>query len=80
MVKDSLLTMQRKFPDFIEKPDESFKEIVNELIELFYLFEAEGPFTLQRICEVVLEPEKNYKSSNKFVYAIERVVCFDPAL
>lgn len=78
-VKDSLLWMHKKYPDFIEKPGESFTEVVNELIELFYLFETEGPFTLQRICEVVLEPEKNYKSSNKFVYAIERVLSADPS-
>lgn len=72
-VKDVLLTMHKKYPDFQEKPGESFAEVVGELIELFYLFESEPPFTLQRICEVVLEPEKNYKSSSKFIYAIERV-------
>jgi serine/threonine-protein phosphatase 4 regulatory subunit 2 len=72
-VKDALLAMHKRYPDFEEKPGESFNEVMNELIELFYLFESEGPFTLQRICEVVLEPEKNYKSSNKFIYAIERV-------
>lgn len=72
-VKDTLLTMHKKYPDFQEKPSESFAEVVGELIELFYLFESEPPFTLQRICEVIIEPEKNYKSSNKFIYAIERV-------
>lgn len=78
-IKDALVQMHRKYPDFQEKPGEKFTDIVNELIELFYLFETEAPFTLQRICEVVLEPEKNYKSSNKFIYAIERVGSGDPA-
>ena len=32
------------------------------------------PFTLQRICELTLEPEKYYKSCKKILYAYEKLV------
>lgn len=32
------------------------------------------PFTLQRICELTLEPEKYYKSCKKILYGYEKLV------
>lgn len=31
---------------------------------------TEAPFTIQRICELILEPEKYYKNTNKYIHAL----------
>lgn len=40
-VKDVLLKMHEKYPDFPEKGGDTFNDVVADLIELFYLFENE---------------------------------------
>jgi serine/threonine-protein phosphatase 4 regulatory subunit 2 len=33
-----------------------------------------APFTVQRLCELLVEPRKQYKSTRKFLYAVQRMV------
>lgn len=41
-IKDALLFMETSFPDFgNEKPGETYRDVLGELVELFYLFENE---------------------------------------
>lgn len=35
--------------------------------------EHRAPFTLQRLCEILLEPDRQYKSTNKLVAGIDKV-------
>lgn len=43
---------------------------------LMYLFEfnEQGPFTLQRLCELILRPELYYNCPRKLLYAFEKLV------
>jgi len=43
-------------------------DLLLERIRLFH----EAPFTLQRICELVIEPSKYYKNTNKYIHALLR--------
>lgn len=43
-------------------------------IEVFCLLQFRPPFTLQRICELLIDPEKHYKSSKKILFAMEKLV------
>lgn len=78
IIKDTALDMVKKHADFPEKSGDTPNGVICDLLELFLLFEEEAPFTLQRICEVVLEPEAYYKSSYKYLYALERLFNISP--
>lgn len=39
-----------------------------------FLFNDRPPFTIQRISELTLEPEKYYRSCKKILYAYEKLV------
>ena len=41
-------------------------DMVLQRIEQF----SEAPFTLQRLCELVLMPDKYYKDTNKYIHAL----------
>ena len=34
-----------------------------------------APFTIQRIAELVVEPKKYYKRTDKYIRGLEKVVC-----
>ncbi len=51
------------------KKNKLFYNIWSILISKKIYYYYRPPFTLQRICEVILEPEKYYKSSRKLLYA-----------
>jgi hypothetical protein len=40
-IKDALVSMSKKYPDYSTKPGESYTDYMADLIELFYLFENE---------------------------------------
>lgn len=40
-IKDALVSMGKKYPDYSTKPGESYNEYMGDLIELFSLFENE---------------------------------------
>jgi len=35
---------------------------------------ASAPFTIQRLCELLVDPSKHYKTMEKFMRAIEKVI------
>lgn len=35
-------------------------------------------FTLQRLCELLNDSEKYYKSSRKFLFALEKILAISP--
>lgn len=37
-------------------------------------FSLEAPFTIQRLCELILEPRKQYQRIDKFIVAVERLL------
>ena len=41
------------------------------VVYLSCLFSA--PFTIQRLCELMVEPRKNYSNSEKFMRGVEKV-------
>ena len=45
--------------------------IDKSLIRSFLLISA--PFTIQRLCELMMEPRKNYSNSEKFMRGVEKV-------
>ena len=47
--------------DYLESCD-----LVLKRIEMF----TEAPFTLQRLCELVLMPDKYYNDTNKYIHAL----------
>ncbi len=61
-----LESMPNKSPGYADQ-----KEVL-----LMYLFEFTevGPFTLQRLCELVLKPETYYSCPRKLLYAFEKLV------
>ena len=38
-----------------------------------FLFVVSAPFTIQRVCELLIEPTKHYKTVEKFMRAVEKV-------
>ena len=34
---------------------------------------SSAPFTIQRLCELMVEPRKNYSNSEKFMRGVEKV-------
>ncbi len=42
---------------------------------MLHEFETEAPFTLQRLCEVLLEPSKQYTRLDKLVRDTLRICC-----
>ena len=44
-----------------------------QLLKSFSNFVFSAPFTIQRLAELVVEPRKHYKRTDKFLRAIEKV-------
>ncbi|XP_053207958.1 LOW QUALITY PROTEIN: serine/threonine-protein phosphatase 4 regulatory subunit 2-B-like [Panonychus citri] len=51
----------------------NFQEMKDEIIEKFDYFYG-APFTIQRICELLTDPSKYYKRSDKFMRGLEKNV------
>ena len=51
------------------EPEETY--LINQLSKF-----SNPPFTLQRICELVIDPTRYYKSINKFLFAFTKVYFF----
>jgi len=62
----------KKVADCPDRPFESFKEKRQQLVDALQAFD-EAPFTLQRLCEILLEPHRQYKSTNKLLAGLDKV-------
>jgi len=51
------------------QPAEEYTDSCDLLLQRMEMF-TEAPFTIQRICELILEPEKYYKNTNKYIHAL----------
>ncbi|XP_068642363.1 uncharacterized protein [Aristolochia californica] len=85
-----------EYPESQKKPDtgselsslsgEAYPELVKRLDEALLSFEEGPPFTLQRLCEILLTPKAIYTSLSKLALALEKnllvtttlSVCTDP--
>mmetsp|Transcript_46525 Transcript_46525/g.131535 ORF Transcript_46525/g.131535 Transcript_46525/m.131535 type:complete len:193 (-) Transcript_46525:298-876(-) len=66
----------RDAPDLQVQEGESFEHVAVEPLTLSLLdARREGaPFTVQRLCELLAEPRPSYKSTRKYVYALQRAI------
>ncbi|KAJ1922226.1 hypothetical protein H4219_000088 [Mycoemilia scoparia] len=56
-----------------DKPDDESRDYQNRIGYCLLMFEK-PPFTIQRLCELLVDAERYYKSEHKFLRAIEKVV------
>jgi serine/threonine-protein phosphatase 4 regulatory subunit 2 len=68
-VRGMLLASFEKYPD----AKDSFEEELEIILVYLQSFKA-APFTLQRVCELLLGPEKYYRSTKKLLFAVEKLV------
>lgn len=68
-----LRSYQSRYPDLREENGEKFEDILGNFKFSLDSF-AQAPFTLQRLCELLMDPERHYKSLRKLTGAIDKVV------
>lgn len=51
---------------------ETYSELVNQLNDALLRFEEGPPFTLQRLCEILLDPKGTYTKLSKLALALEK--------
>lgn len=54
----------------------NIEEIENDIVSKLRLF-RQPPFTLQRICELLVDPLKYYGNINKFMFAFVKLIDID---
>ncbi|KAG2020754.1 hypothetical protein CC2G_006060 [Coprinopsis cinerea AmutBmut pab1-1] len=54
--------------------EDQAKETKEAIFEQLDQFDEKPPFTIQRLCELLLEPKKNYKSVGKYLRAVEKSI------
>ncbi|CAD8045900.1 unnamed protein product [Paramecium primaurelia] len=72
--RNMLLNMQKLFPYEKTAQTEGFEDELDIVLQFLCVFEQKPPFTLQRICELLIDPQKHYKSSKKILFAMEKLV------
>ncbi|CAD8051340.1 unnamed protein product [Paramecium sonneborni] len=72
--RDMLINMQNLFPYEKTAQNEGFEDELDIVLQFLCVFEQKPPFTLQRICELLIDPQKHYKSSKKILFAMEKLV------
>lgn len=56
-----------------KKEEEEFQQQSQKFFQALNSYE-DAPFTLQRLCELILNPEKSYTSTKKYITALEKMV------
>lgn len=54
--------------------EEEAKTIKESIYRLLHEFEGYPPFTIQRICELMIHPKKNFRYLGKYLRAVERTL------
>ncbi|EGR29274.1 serine threonine-protein phosphatase 4 regulatory subunit 2, putative [Ichthyophthirius multifiliis] len=78
VARDVLAQMNQQFPDMKQNLGESFEDELEVILQFISGFDSKPPFTLQRICELLLNPKQQYKSSKKILFALEKLVNVTP--
>jgi len=65
----------REVPDLHLREGETFDAAVEPLTRSLLEPRREGaPWTTQRLCELLAEPKSGYKSTRKYIYALQRAI------
>uniref|UniRef100_A0A6S8BB95 Serine/threonine-protein phosphatase 4 regulatory subunit 2 n=1 Tax=Aplanochytrium stocchinoi TaxID=215587 RepID=A0A6S8BB95_9STRA len=62
-----------------DKPGHSFEDQRDRLVSSLNVFDG-APFTLQRLCELILFPEEHYNSTKKLLFGLEKLVSVSTTL
>ncbi|KAL5511159.1 hypothetical protein ACEPAH_4374 [Sanghuangporus vaninii] len=54
--------------------EEEAKEMYEGICKLLYEFEGNPPFTIQRLCELMVRPRQHFKYAGKYLRAVERAL------
>eukprot|EP00357_Protocruzia_adherens_P034696 CAMPEP_0114986232 /NCGR_PEP_ID=MMETSP0216-20121206/8313_1 /TAXON_ID=223996 /ORGANISM="Protocruzia adherens, Strain Boccale" /LENGTH=143 /DNA_ID=CAMNT_0002348647 /DNA_START=86 /DNA_END=517 /DNA_ORIENTATION=+ len=74
-IKETLTNMHSQCPDCKSDPGETFDDQLDLIMTDFDdLYQEEPPFTIQRICELLNQPEKHYISTRKLLHAFQKVI------
>ena len=80
-MKDECILMNEKYQDLNDNFStnfDNFEDLLKDLLELLESFQNKPMFTLQRLCELLFEAEKYYKSSKRFLFALEKILAISP--
>lgn len=73
-VIDDMKTKSQSDESFKENEDENKLEEMTEFIYSRAESFENAPFTIQRICELLIWPDKHYSSLGKFLRALEKTI------
>jgi len=65
-------TSMRTFKNTMNEQEAN--EMKNQVFQQLEEFDNEPPFTIQRLCELCLEPKRHYKSIGKYLRALEKTI------
>jgi len=60
--------------------EEQANKMKHGIFQLLDQFEESPPFTIQRLCELCVEPKKHYKSVGKYLRAVEKSILVTSAM
>jgi len=63
----AFMSEKRKY----EGPHDEYEQTLKDILARIEIFD-EPPFTIQRVCELLQTPDKHYKSTDKYMRAIQR--------
>lgn len=73
LVMDEFYITSPVEPDMPNVPPFDYEEMSDFILEALDRFDA-APFTIQRLCELVIDPRKHYSRIDKFMRAVEKSV------
>jgi len=73
MLTQRLEDFRAEFPDKVADDRNQFEMNSKRLVAALDMFEG-APFTLQRLCELILSPKTYYKSTTKLVFGLEKLL------
>lgn len=66
-----VILIQLDLPEYPNVDPFNYETMKNALLERLEAFHA-APFTVQRICELLIDPRKQYSRIDKFMRAVEK--------